>query len=89
MDAFGQLVDALVSIVRSSPAKDEGDVVDLPYLVSADRGAAFDVCIGKVIDYEILLPDDLMSAIAPYEEVLLDEDVHDLHEVQKRLRAAA
>lgn len=25
--------------------------------------------------------------IHPYEDALLDEDVHDLHEVQKRLRA--
>lgn len=50
-------------------------------------GAAFDVCIGKVIDYELILPDELMNAIRPYEDTLLDEDVHDLHEVQRRLRA--
>lgn len=87
MDAFGRLVDALVDIVSASPAKDAGDVIDLPYLVAADRGAAFDVCIGKVIDYELILPDELMNAIRPYEDTLLDEDVHDLHEVQRRLRA--
>ena len=55
--------------------------------MAADRGAAFDVCIGKVIDYELILPDELMNAIRPYEDALLDENVHDLHEVQKRLRA--
>ena len=65
-----------------SGARRAGDPVgvneDLRRFSEIDETAAFEVCVGLLIDYEIPLSEELLSRIHEFDVLLFDEDIEDL-----------
>ena len=78
MSELRAFMPEVLSLVLDAPGIPSESTKDLSELCEDDASAAFEVCVGLLIDYEIPLSEELLSRIHEFDDLLFDEDVEDL-----------
>lgn len=78
MSELRAFMPEVLSLVLDAPGIPSEDTKDLRRFSEIDETAAFEVCVGLLIDYEIPLSEELLSRIHEFDDLLFDEDVEDL-----------
>ena len=78
MSELRAFMPEVLSLVLDAPEIPSGCTKDLSELCEDDASAAFEVCVGLLIDYEIPLSEELLSRIHEFDDLLFDEDIEDL-----------
>jgi hypothetical protein len=78
MSELRAFMPEVLSLVLDAPEIPSEDTKDLSELCEDDASAAFEVCVGLLIDYEIPLSEELLSRIHEFDDLLFDEDIEDL-----------
>ena len=72
------LMPEVLSLVLDAPGIPPEDTKDLRSFSEIDETAAFEVCVGLLIDYKIPLSEEMLSRIHEFDDLLFDEDAEDL-----------
>lgn len=78
MSELRPFMPEVLSLVLDAPGIPSKSTKDLRRFSEIDETAAFEVCVGLLIDYEIPLSEELLSRIHEFDDLLFDEDVEDL-----------
>ena len=78
MSELHAFMPEVLSLVLDAPGIPSESTKDLSRFSEIDETAAFEVCVGLLIDYEIPLSEELLSRIHEFDDLLFDEDVEDL-----------
>lgn len=78
MSELRAFMPEVLSLVLDAPGIPSECTKDLSELCEDDASAAFEVCVGLLIDYEIPLSEKMLSRIHEFDVLLFDEDVEDL-----------
>ena len=78
MSEVRALLPEMVSLVLTAPGIPSEDTKDLRSFSEIDETAAFEVCVGLLIDYKIPLSEEMLSSIHEFDDLLFDEDIKDL-----------
>lgn len=78
MSELRAFMPEVLSLVLDAPEIPSEDTKDLSELCEDDASAAFEVCVGLLIDYEIPLSEKMLSRIHEFDDLLFDEDIEDL-----------
>ena len=78
MSELRAFMPEVLSLVLDAPEIPSEDTKDLRRFSEIDASAAFEVCVGLLIDYEIPLSEKMLSRIHEFDDLLFDEDIEDL-----------
>lgn len=78
MSEIRALLPDVLSLVLDAPGIPARSTRDLAEFCEKDASAAFEVCVGLLIDYQIPLSEEMLSRIHEFDDLLFDEDIKDL-----------
>ncbi len=78
MSEIRDLLPDVLSLVLDAPGIPAKSTRDLAEFCEEDATAAFEVCVGLLIDYEIPLSEEMLARMHEFDDILFDEDIRDL-----------